>query len=160
MTASEDVNRPENRNGLSFPTSHDEVILWLTKNLQFIASQDGLDPTKTSSIYAPEATVHFSNYPVILGAEKIEEMVAARFARLSLIHHTRRYFNLAGSRLWAVFDVRYRVKGDPSGEEFLVPGACVFTLAEHGDHKGKITELEIFMDQTAVENRMKDVVKE
>lgn len=67
---------------------------------------------------------------------------------------------LAGSRLWAVFDIRYRVKGDPSREEFLVPCVCVFILAEHGDHKGKIAELEIFMDQTAVENRMKDIMKE
>lgn len=59
-----------------------------------------------------------------------------------------------------MFDVCYRVKGDLSREEFLVPCVCVFTLAEHGDHRGKIAELEIFMDQTAVENRMKDIVKE
>ncbi|KAL7892211.1 hypothetical protein HDV63DRAFT_273512 [Trichoderma sp. SZMC 28014] len=156
-TALEDVNPLESSNELFFPTSHDEVILWLTK---FAASQDGLDPTKTSLVYAPEATLRFSNYPAIVGANKIEEMVAARFARLSLINHTYRYFDLAGSRLWAKFDVRYRVKGDPSREEFLVPCVCVFTLAEHGDHKGKITELETFMDQTAVEIRMKDIIKE
>lgn len=68
--------------------------------------------------------------------------------------------DLAGSRLWAVFDVRYRVKGDGSGEEFLVPCVCVFTLAEHGVHRGKIAELEIFMDQRAVEDRMKEIMKE
>ncbi|KAM0476086.1 hypothetical protein ACHAPX_006503 [Trichoderma viride] len=68
--------------------------------------------------------------------------------------------DLAGPRLWAAFDVRYRVKGDLSREEFLVPCACVFTLAEHGDHRGKIAELEIFLDQRAVENRIKDIVKE
>ncbi|EHK42577.1 uncharacterized protein TrAtP1_002403 [Trichoderma atroviride] len=156
-TLSEDVNRPENRNELFFPTSHDEVILWLTK---FAASQDGLDPAETSSVYEPQATLRFSNYPAIIGADKIEEMVAARFARLSLINHTYRYFDLVGSRLWAVFDVLYRVKGDLSGEEFLVPAVCVFTLVEHGDHEGKITDLETFMDQTAVENRMKDIIKE
>lgn len=38
-----------------------------------------------------------------------------------------------------------------------MPCVCVFTLAEHGDHKGKITELDIFMNQTAVENRMKNI---
>jgi hypothetical protein len=59
-----------------------------------------------------------------------------------------------------VFDVRYRVKGDQSGEEFLVPCVCVFTLAKHGSHRGKILELEIFMDQAAVEKRMNDVMKE
>lgn len=59
-----------------------------------------------------------------------------------------------------MFDVCYRVKGDLSREEFLVPCVCVFTLAEHRDHRGKIAELEIFMDQTAVENRLKDIVKE
>lgn len=68
--------------------------------------------------------------------------------------------DLAGSRFWAVFYVRYRVKDYLSGEEFLVPCVCVFAFAEHGDHKGKIIELETFMDQTAVENRMKDIIKE
>ncbi|SCN99691.1 uncharacterized protein FFB20_13880 [Fusarium fujikuroi] len=82
-------------------------------------------------------------------------MVAARFARLDLISHVHRYFDLVGSRRWSVFDVRYRVKGDPSGEEFLVPCACVFTLSEDGRHKGKISELEVFMDQTVIEERMK-----
>jgi hypothetical protein len=63
--------------------------------------------------------------------------------------------DLVGSRMWSVFDVRYRVKGDPSREEFLVPCACVFTLMEDGRHKGKISELEVFMDQTVIEERMK-----
>jgi hypothetical protein len=63
--------------------------------------------------------------------------------------------DLVGSRMWSVFDVRYRIKGDLSGEELLVPCACVFTLMEDGRHKGKILELEVFMDQTAIEERMK-----
>lgn len=59
-----------------------------------------------------------------------------------------------------MFDVRYRVKDDLSRDEFLVPCVCVFTLVEDGDHRGKIAELEIFMDQRVVEDRMKDIVKE
>lgn len=67
--------------------------------------------------------------------------------------------DLAGSRIWAVFDVRYCVRGDPSEEEFLVPCACVFTLLEDGMHRGKIIELEVFMDQTVVEDRINDVAR-
>ncbi|KAL6822613.1 hypothetical protein J3E69DRAFT_297174 [Trichoderma sp. SZMC 28015] len=154
--ASDDIEIAKSNNELFFPTSHDEVDIWLKK---FASSQDGLDPTQTSTVYAPEATLRFSTYPAILGASKIEEMVKARFASLILLSHTHRYFDLAGSRIWAVFDVRYCVRGDPSEEEFLVPCACVFTLLEDGMHRGKIIELEVFMDQTVVEDRINDVAR-
>ncbi|KAL7906626.1 hypothetical protein GGI35DRAFT_458524 [Trichoderma velutinum] len=151
---SNDISFTKSNNELFFPTSHDEVDIWLKK---FASSQDGLDSAQTSTVYAPEATLRFSTYPAIRGANKIEEMVKARFATLSLLSHTHRYFDLAGSRIWAVFDVRYGIRGDLSKEEFLVPCACVFTLLEDTIHRGKIIELEVFMDQTVVEDRIKAV---
>lgn len=114
---------------------------------------------------------------MLLGSKNIEEMVAARFAKLDVIRHVARYFglfllalglvwwrntdatvaDLVGSRLWAALDVTYRVKGDPAKEDFLVPCICVFTLVTEGAETGKIADLEIYMDQTAVAERMESV---
>ncbi|KAH6887030.1 hypothetical protein B0T10DRAFT_490625 [Thelonectria olida] len=140
-----------------FPASHSEAGAWLN---YFVQSQDGLDATKTTQVYAMDTTLRFASYPATQGANVIAELVTLRFAKLDVIRHVPKYFDLVGSRLWAVFDITYRVKGDPAVEDFSVPCACMFSIVKEGAEKGKIKELGIYMDQTMVEKRMEEVSRE
>ena len=90
-------------------------------------------------------------------------MYEGQFAKLESMVHTIDSFdwvpegNRGGGKILQAASIVYKVKGDPKGEEFRIPGFLVAVLGRYEGGRVLMKRKEVYIDVGPVRERMEEV---
>ncbi|KAF8637201.1 hypothetical protein AX16_010860 [Volvariella volvacea WC 439] len=135
----------------------------------FHKAGDGLNAQHwLTSFWSHDAELQFANNPVLKGHAAIQAVFDGAFASLSLMKHEILDIALSGTKIYQPANITYQIKNDPTQQLITIPGLAVFhkyiepnstTPPTHWEPETKISRLDVYLDNTPVMERVKEVQK-